>query len=328
MNSPSSLTSSTIALPSSDGDVLPCPLCHSTGNRLVISEAGIERRFGMPVLPVTDYFQACCGNCGLLYINAVVDQDYLNRLYSNETVEWATELLGDPDARMNDDERARFAEVVGLVAKFKSLRGADWLDFGCQTGELGEIAIRQHGANLSGVEISDDYAERAARLWDREREVVKSDLSGHGEQKFDVISSLETLEHMAKPWEMVAAFRRHLKLGGLLVVSVPSSHYFRLKYHVFRLARWLTDQKLLRQRKESDRASIFGLCHTHLYNFTPQSLSLLMVQQGLEPVDVRGIGWLSRYWIFEKFARFIELLTFRRIAIFPSVIVVARARAN
>ena len=84
------------------------------------------------MLPVSDYFQANCGNCGLLYINAPVDSDYLVKLYSAETVDWATEYTGD--GAMNDDERARFVAVVDLVARHRDLKGVEWLDCGCQTG--------------------------------------------------------------------------------------------------------------------------------------------------------------------------------------------------
>ena len=302
--------------PSTAGHTLPCPLCGTAENPLVIAEEGIEHRFDMPVLPVADYFQARCTSCGLLYINGPVDQGYLDTLYANETVEWAAELLGSEDARMNDDERARFSEVVDLTARFKNLRNVSWLDFGCQTGELGADAIRKHGVVMSGVEISADYARRAAELWGRDRSAATASLA---EQpgRFDVISSLETLEHMAEPWKMVAQLRDRLAPDGLLVVSVPCSHYFWLKYHAFKLAGRGRDRK-------PGSSSAFGLCHTHLYNFTPRSLSLLLESQGLEVVHVSGIGWLSRYKLAAKLARVIELLTFGRIAIFPSVIAVAR----
>lgn len=319
-------SSATIAFPTSAGDVIPCPLCGATDNSLVIAEAGIEQRFDMPVLPVRDYYQASCGACGLLYINTPVAQDYLNGLYAKETVEWAGELWGGVDERVSGDERARFSEVVDLVARFRDVKNVAWLDFGCQTGELGEDAIRKHDVIMSGVEISGDYARRASSLWNRSPEAVQPSLEGHGDARFDVITSLETLEHMAEPWKMVAKFHARSNPGGLLTVSVPSSHYFRLKYHAFRIVRRLRSPRAVRERKDSPQPSLFGLCHTHLYNFTPKSLSLLLEQQGFEVLHTGGIGWLSRYWILAKLARLVEILSFGAIAIFPSVIAVARAR--
>lgn len=303
---------------SSAAGIVPRPLCGATGNPLVVAEAGIEHRFDMPV---RDYHQAGCRACGLLYINAPVEQDYLNRLYANETVEWAAELLGSPDAAMNDDERARFSDVVDLVAHFTPLGATtQWLASGCQTGDLGEDAMRKHGVIMSGVEISPDYAARAARLWGRDPAAVQSSLDGHGAAQLDVITSLETLEHMAAPWEMVDALKARLKPRSVLAVSVPSSDYFRLKYHVFKLAR------SIRSRAASKERSLFGLCHTHLYNFTPKSLRVLLEKQGLAVEYVAGIGWLSRYRAASKAARVIEGLTGGRVAIFPNVIAVARKR--
>jgi 2-polyprenyl-3-methyl-5-hydroxy-6-metoxy-1,4-benzoquinol methylase len=306
--------------------VLPCPLCGSGANELAIAEAGIERRFGMPVLPVSDYSQACCHNCGLLYINASVDQNYLVKLYSNETIEWAAKLTGSAEGAMNDDERARFAEVVDIVARHRDVRGVQWLDFGCQTGELGEAAMVKHGAVMSGVEVSEDYAMRAARLWGRDRNAVQPSIDGHQGKRFDVISSLETLEHLAKPWNMVSNFRNSLQRDGLLVLSVPCSHYFRLKYHVFRLMRAVTSRRALRERAQSERRSLFGLCHTHLYNFTPKSLSLLLEKEGYDAIYVGGIGWSRRMRLFQTIARVIEVVTFGRLVIFPSVIAVAKVK--
>ena len=263
---------STATYPTSYADPLPCPLCHAESNALAVAEGGIEKRFNMPVLPTRDYYQAQCANCGLLYINVPVKQDYLDTLYSQESVNWATEYLGSADVAMNNDERARFSTIVDIVAKAKALKGVHWLDFGCQTGELGADAMKKHGVIMSGVEISDDYAERATRLWGRDRNVVNSSLDGHHGSQFDVISSLETLEHLAEPWEMLQSMKQFLADDGVLVVSVPSSDYFIVKYHIFKTVRKIFNREKVKARPESSGPSIYGLCHTHLYNFTPKSL--------------------------------------------------------
>jgi 2-polyprenyl-3-methyl-5-hydroxy-6-metoxy-1,4-benzoquinol methylase len=310
--------------PTSNTDPLPCPLCHGENNALAVAESGIEKRFNMPVLPTRDYYQAECTNCGLLYINVPVKQAYLDTLYSQESVDWATEYLGSADVAMNSDERQRFSTIVDIVAKVRNLKGVRWLDFGCQTGELGDDAIKKHGVVMSGVEISEDYAERAARLWGRDRNVVKSSLDGHNGAQFDVISSLETLEHLAEPWETLQTMKQYLADDGVLVVSVPSSDYFMLKYRIFKILRTIFSAEKVKARPDSSGSSIYGLCHTHLYNFTPKSLSLLLERGGFRVERVCGIGWLSRYWVFSKIARIIELATGGHIAIFPSVLAVAR----
>ena len=54
---------------------------------------------------------------------------------------------------------------------------------------------------------------------------------------------------------------------------------------------------------------------------------MLLEQQGLEVIHVGGIGWAKRFWPIEMLARLIQVASFGRIVIFPSVIAVARLKA-
>lgn len=318
-------------LPSSDSAAFQsCPLCGTPGKSLAIFESGIEKRFGMAVLPVSDYGQVRCGNCGLLYLNAPIDSNYLVDLYAQESVEWQREYVGEKsvtcqNGATNEEEFRRFDETVELAGKYRRLQGVRWLDFGCQTGDMGEIAAKRYAAQMFGVEVSPDYASRADIRWGS-RDAVRDSLAGFTDQgqKFDVISAIETLEHLATPWETVRAFREALSPGGVLVVSVPSAQYFRLKYYVFKAYRMIFSRRELRERALSPRPSLFGLCHTHVYNFSARSLSALIAKGGMSTLYVGGIGWSKRLWYLDRMARLIATVTFGRVLIFPSVIAVAR----
>lgn len=318
-------------LPSSDSDVFEsCPLCGTVGKSLAIFEAGIEKRFGMAVLPVSDYGQVRCGNCGLLYINAPIDSEYLVELYAQESVEWQREYVGEKSVTLqngatNEEEFRRFDQTVELAGNHRKLQGVRWLDFGCQTGDMGEIAANRYAAQMFGVEVSPDYASRADVRWGS-RDAVRDSIAGFTDQglKFDVISAIETLEHLSAPWETVRAFREALSPGGVLIVSVPSAQYFRLKYYVFKAYRLLFSRQELRERALSPRPSLFGLCHTHVYNFSGKSLSALLAKGGMSTVHVGGIGWSKRLWYLNLLARIIATASFGRVLIFPSVIAVAR----
>lgn len=314
------------------GPVTACPICGTTHNRVAIVEPGIEHRFGMPVLPVSDYVQEVCRNCGLLYVNEHVDSDYLVALYSQESVRWQKEYVGPRNAVLQNsgtttDDVRRFERAVALVARFRNPRGVQWLDFGCQTGELGDICRRKYSARMSGVEVSGDYAARAETLWGEESAIRTSisDFLREG-RRFEVISALETLEHLAEPWQTVESFREALSPDGLLVVSVPSAQYFRLKYHVFRTFRQVFSRRVMRDRPTSTGMSILGLCHTHIFNFSPKSLSALLEKGGMSTVYVGGIGWSRRLWYLEAIARLIAVVTLGRVQLYPSVIAVAKRR--
>lgn len=309
------------------GAIRSCPLCGTGDNSLVIVEAGIEHRFGMPVLPVSDYGQALCENCGLLYVNATIDDNYLLELYSQENVAWQQQYIGEHAAwngGTNEEELERFSSIVEMAAKFRDVRGLRWLDFGCQTGELGKIAQERYSARMFGVEVSEDYATRASKLWgsDTVRSSISSFLS-EGET-FDVISALETLEHIASPWETVGELRQALAADGLLVVTVPSAQYFRLKYHVFRAFRSVFSRGSLSERQGRTGRSLFGLCHTHPYNFSPASISLLLARGGFSTIYVGGSGWSKRFWYLDLMGRLISFVSRGRVQIFPSVVAIAR----
>jgi 2-polyprenyl-3-methyl-5-hydroxy-6-metoxy-1,4-benzoquinol methylase len=297
----------------------------------VVFEGGIEHRFGMPVLPVADYGQALCGECGLLYLNAPLSDAYLLRLYSQENVEWQAKYLSENTVVWNggttEEELRRFESVVDMASRFRNVQGARWLDFGCQTGELGEIARARHSASMFGVEVSASYAARADERWGG-RGTVRSSLSSFVEEgrKFDVISSLETLEHLAAPWDTVAALRTLLAPGGILIVTVPSAQYFRLKFRVFKALRRLSSRRASSEGARSTGRSLFGLCHTHPYNFSPRSLSHLLERGGFSPIFVGGSGWSSGFWCLESIARSIAFAPRDRVQIFPSVIAVAKSR--
>ncbi len=311
------------------GPMRPCPLCGTTGNHLAVFEAGIEHRFDMPVLPVADYGQALCSKCGLLYVNAPVSDEYLVELYSQENVEWQKQYLSEVSVVWNggttDEEWRRFSTLADLVAKIRDIRKVRWMDFGCQTGELGEILQKRYEVQMSGVDVSADYAAQADARWGGHKTARTSLDSFIAEgQKFDVVTAMETLEHIATPWETVASFRKVLTPEGLLVVTVPSAQYFKLKYHVFKAYRSIFNRQRVRESVGSKGRSMFGLCHTHPYNFSPASLELLLKRGGFSTFYIGGIGWSTRFWLPSAIARGIAILTGGRVQIFPSVIAVAR----
>jgi len=144
----------------------------------------------------------------------------------------------------NEARKEEFRRIVELASMYRDLYGIKWLDFGCKTGEMGEICRNRYSVQMFRVEVSEDYASRADALWGGGKSVRASIFSFlSGGHIFDVISSLETLEHIVNPWETVSAFRQALSPDGLLIVLVPSDHYFRLKYYVFKAFRLLFSKR-------------------------------------------------------------------------------------
>ena len=295
---------------------------------MVISEAPLEERFGVRVLPAEAYELAWCRDCGTLYVDCDVTDEYLAALYRNESLEWqkaflekggATDAIGSsrlPEfrAHWHDLTRARGAR-----------RGEQLLDFGCQTGEFGAVALEQ-GVVPNGVELSPDYAQRARSAWGAASTVVSEPLgeTTFAGRKFHYITAFETLEHMTDPRASLRTMRGLIEPDGVLALSVPSTHYFWFKFKAFCAlrARPRLFNFLLGRRAATYKAQI--LPHTHLFNFSPRAVNLLLRQAGFKPVLIRAVGWTGRSALLDLVCRAILAMTANRIGMAPSVFAIAR----
>ena len=306
----------------------PCYVCGRGGNPIVITETPLEQRFGVSVLPAGAYELAWCRGCGTLYVDCDVTDEYLANLYRSESIEWQKTFLekgGIAEAIGNSrlpEFQAHWADIGGVRAPRK---GEQLLDFGCQTGEFGSVAMRD-GVVPNGVELSPDYAQKAQAAWGTRSKVVAEPLQPgmFAERAFQYVTAFETLEHMTDPRSCLKTLRGVIATDGVLALSVPSTHYFWFKFKVL-LA--LRARPALFKRILGRRAGMYSsqiLPHTHLYNFTPRSVALLLRQAGFESVLIRAVGWTGRSALLAGFCNLLMAITGGRIGMAPSVFAVAR----
>ena len=160
---------------------------------------------------------------------------------------------------------------------FRPLEGKTALDVGCGAGLLAEPLARL-GARVTAVDASDEliaaakaHAE-ASGLDIGYRAAAVEDLGG----SFDLVTSLEVIEHVAEPRTFVAALAARLAPGGLLIVSTPNRTAW---------SRLLT----------ITLAEGFGRVPRGTHDFAkfiaPDELSAMIRDAGLEVVDVEGIAF-------------------------------------
>ncbi|RMG77098.1 MAG: class I SAM-dependent methyltransferase [Bacteroidetes bacterium] len=137
--------------------------------------------------------------------------------------------------------------------------------------------------------------------------------------RFDLIVSVDVMEHVGKPDIMTAEIGRVLKKGGLAFITFPQIHFPFTYDPVNRFLSWFTDKKI------PQGAYAFG----HEYLIDPEAFKLWAQRNGLEIVEEHPlsgylIALLEMYWtgiiqsIFKDNARNLPDQTARKIALRPS----------
>ena len=159
----------------------------------------------------------------------------------------------------------------------RPLDGRTALDVGCGAGLLTEPLARL-GARVSGFDASPeliDVARRHAAAMGLDIDYRAGDVQ-ELEGRFDLITCMEVIEHVADPAAFVQALARRLAPGGLLVLSTPNA------------TGW---SKLLTITLAEGLGRIPKGTHDFAKFIAPERMKLLLADAGLNCRDVEGIAW-------------------------------------
>ena len=110
---------------------------------------------------------------------------------------------------------------------YETLKKLSWknksvLDVGCGTGLFSYLAAKK-GANVIGIDYSKEAILRAQTKYSHKNLLYKNiDIKNIHNEKFDVIVSLGTLEHMDNPLQMLKIFKKHLTPKGKIIITSPN----------------------------------------------------------------------------------------------------------
>jgi len=208
-----------------------CRICQNeAGNK---SFAAREMMFGFR--DTFQYFE--CAKCGCVQIAEIpanLAKYYPDNYYSFQKAGALKSLLKKRWAHYSNGGCSLIGwgmsavlgknQGVESVKRANVAKAASILDIGCGSGDL-LLLLRSLGfKNLTGADpfISADIVhDNGVKIW-------KKDLSEIS-QKFDVIMSHHSFEHMTNPVEILTHAARLLNSGGVLIVRVPIAGTFAWK---------------------------------------------------------------------------------------------------
>ena len=163
------------------------------------------------------------------------------------------------------------------ASDFRPLSGRSALDVGCGAGLLCEPLARL-GAVVTGLDAApESIAVAATHAADANLSINYhcADVAQWGGQ-FDLVTSMEVIEHVSDPGAFLCALRDRMAKGGLLVLSTPN------RTPKSRLAMITLGEGL---------GAIPKGTHDWDKFLTPEDMQALLRETGLTPSRMRGIAY-------------------------------------
>ena len=188
------------------------------------------------------------------------------------------------DAEFNHSHLHLAPANLDILEKYCEDKNLKIFDMGCGNGSTANFLTNQ-GFRVSGVDPSVEGIHQAKSNFPHLNISLGSSsddlLKKFG--KFDLVYSLEVIEHVFDPFELVESMRSILNPGGYLILSTPYHGYWKnLALSIFN--RW--DVHFTPLWKGG-----------HIKFWSPITLTRLLCESGFETIEIRRLG---RIPIFAK----------------------------
>ena len=178
--------------------------------------------------------------------------------------------------------RARIDETWNLDPRARHpLAGRSALDVGCGAGLLSEPLARL-GAAVTGLDAAPENIAAARHHAEGQGLAIDyrvGGVEGLGDERFDLVVSMEVVEHVSDPAAFIAGLAGALAEDGLLILSTPN------RTPLSKLALITVGEG-------------FGMVpkgtHDHAKFLTPDELGVLVEQAGLQVIDKTGLSFDPR----------------------------------
>lgn len=159
--------------------------------------------------------------------------------------------------------------------------GGRLLDVGCGDG-LFLAQAKNLGFECFGIEESSTLSAFARKKTGAQVVTGEYTLEAFPKHKFDVISFIQVVEHLADPLAVMEVVKQHLAPGGLVVIEVPSIHapHF-LAYQLSGLKQFVKPPH--------------GIIDCHIGYYTPRTMRLLAQTAGFSELALVTGRWKYKY---------------------------------
>jgi SAM-dependent methyltransferase len=215
-----------------------CPACGEMSREGGTEQYGKYKLFG-------------CGACGLQFWEPREMPD----------ARWYERMYGGRDEKVLPLEPGHKYFLEDALAP----RGGELLDIGCGTGNF-LAAAREAGYSVTGIELDRNAARFAKERLGLQKLftlTIAEFAEQHAEERFDVVTFFEVLEHQAAPVEFVQNVKACVRRGGVIALSVPNRD------------RWLTGPDVL------------DYPPNHFLRWSAGALGKFLSAQGFEVLSIR-----------------------------------------
>lgn len=224
-----------------------CPICG-----VQTKELAVDRYGKFDLIP--------CSHCKTEYspIRKMADYD---DMYEGDYTHYVSEDKSADQLVENYLKQTRFEPFIDLMQTLKG-KNLSYLDFGCASGFLVEYAKR-NGFDSYGVDISNkaiEFGQNKFKLGKRLSVGTKIQGIKGFPKKYDIISSIEVLEHLENPNDFAKEVAQSLNEGGYWFISTPNRNRIQFKCGVKNTKKHgglesgdYPDEHLQRYRPESHR---------------------------------------------------------------------------
>lgn len=189
-----------------------CPLCQTAA---ILAGKKRGRRSGR------EFSLARCTGCGFAWVvdpwtdyAAIYDEAYYRGEGSDPSVDYAFEYE-QPQLTVR---RAEWSGVLRAVTTLEPT-AKRWLDFGCGNGGLLRYVASHSDIAVEGY----DTGAWATRARSDGLNILDDTGLAREEGRYDVVTAIEVIEHLADPVRALSQLRKMLRPGGLLFLTTGNA---------------------------------------------------------------------------------------------------------